>query len=414
VQATSLEAVSSASGHGQNLPLARVRILELGHYIAAPFATRVLADLGAEVIKVERPVTGDPVRQWGQQRNGRSAWWSVHGRNKKSVTLDLKRPEAHEILARLASHCDGVIENFRAGQLEAIGYGDAFFRQINPAVAICHISGFGQDGPYRDRASFGVIGEAVGGLRHLTNHPGDATDKPPVRVGISLGDSIAGLYAVIGMLAALFEGRAQGRTVDVALTESVLSLLEGTLPEYGVFGTIRQPMGSRISTAAPTNAFRTKDNGWFIIAANSDHLFNKLCMLMGDGELCCDPRFSTNQARLANVDALEERITRWTSLHTMDTLEALLLGSNIPGCRVFTAADIAQDPQYQFRKMVHEVEDPLLGSVLHPGSMPHFPDVERKVRWSGSAIGAHNEEIYGELLGFSRDQIGRLQQDGVI
>jgi len=404
----------SGSESGQDLPLARVRILELGHYIAAPFATRILADLGAEIIKVEMPATGDPVRQWGEQRDGHSAWWSVHGRNKKSITLDLKHPDARNIVARLAKHCDGMIENFRAGHLEKMGYGDAFFRQMNPAIAICHISGFGQDGPYRDRASFGAIAEAVGGLRHLTNHAQDAARTPPVRVGISLGDSVAGLYAVIGMLAALLERRVRGRTIDVALTESVLSLLEGTLPEYGVFGTIRQPMGGRIATAAPTNAFPTKDNGWFIIAANSDQLFEKLCVLMGDRDLCRDARFATNQARVANVDALEACITRWTLLHTMDDLDALLLGSNIPGCRVFTAADIVRDPQYQFRKMVQEVEDPFFGSVLHPGIMPHFSDVKRNIRWSGPVVGAHNDEIYGEFLGMSPDEMNSLRSDGVI
>jgi len=398
----------------QNLPLAHLRILELGHYIAAPFATRILADLGAEIIKIEQPKSGDPVREWGQQRAGHSAWWSVHGRNKKSITLNLKHRQARDILSHLIRRCDGLMENFRAGQLEKMGYSDAFFRQHNPALPICHISGFGQDGPYRDRACFGVIGEAVGGLRYLTNNAMNEATMPPVRVGISLGDSVAGLYGVIGMLASLIEGRAEGRSIDVALTESVLSLLEGTLPEYGVFGTVRQPMGGRIATAAPTNAFRTKDDGWFIIAANSDALFEKLCLVMGKKDLCQDPRFANNQARLAHVELLEACITSWTMCHTMDVLEALLLEANIPSCRVFTVADIAQDAQYRFRNMVQEVEDPHLGTVLHPGNVPHFPDIERKVRWSGPAIGAHNDEIYGDFLGFTQAQREKLRDEGVI
>jgi len=398
----------------QDLPLAHLRIMELGHYIAAPFATRILADLGAEIIKIEQPGYGDPVRGWGQQHEGHSPWWSVHGRNKKSITLNLKHPQARDILGLLVENCDGLIENFRAGQLEKMGYSDAFFRQNNSALPICHISGFGQDGPYRDRSSFGVIGEAVGGLRYLTNNaPGEA-NTPPVRVGISLGDSVAGLYAVIGLLASLLEGRSVGRTIDVALTESVLSLLEGTLPEYGVFGTVRQPMGGRIATAAPTNAFRTKDDGWFIIAANSDALFEKLCHLMGDETLHQDARFATNQARLANVEALEQQITSWTMRHTMDEMEILLLEANIPACRVFTVADIARDPQYRFRKMVQEVQDPFLGTVLHPGNVPHFADVKREVRWSGPIIGAHNDEIYGDFLGLTHEQREKLRCDGVI
>lgn len=395
-------------------PLTGVRILELGHYIAAPFAARVLADLGAEIIKIEPPQSGDPVRQWGAQHAGRSAWWSVHGRNKKCVTLNLKHPSSREIIANLVRESDGVIENFRAGHLERMGYSEAFFRKANPSVVVCHISGYGQDGPYRDRSSFGVIGEAVGGLRYLTNNPEGTNDLPPVRVGVSIGDSVAGLYAVIGVLAALVEKRGHGRSIDVALTESVLSLLEGVLPEYSIFGNIRAPMGGRIPTAAPTNAFRTADGGWIIVAANSDQLFRKLCILMGAPELHIDPRFSTNQARVANVDSLEERITRWTTQHTLRAIEQMLLENDIPGCRVFTAADIAADPQYRHRRMVQEVDDPLLGPILHPGAVPLFCDVERDVRWTGPDIGAHNDEIYMKLLGLGKDRLQALRADGVI
>ena len=398
----------------KDLPLVGVRVLELGHYIAAPFATRVLADLGAEVIKIEPPRIGDPVRQWGAQQNGRSVWWSVHARNKKCVTLNLKHPQARPIVEGLVRQCRVVVENFRAGQLNRMGYGDDYLRAIKPEVVVCHISGYGQNGPHCDRSSFGVIGEAIGGLRYLTNNPEGTNDLPPVRVGVSIGDSISGLYAAIGILAALLEKRAHGRSVDVALTESVLSLLEGTLPEYGIFGRIRKPMGGRIPTASPSNAFRTADLGWFIIAANSDQLFDRLCSLMNRPELADDPRFATNQARCNNADALDEIITGWTSSLSMAALEQLLLEKDIPGCRVFTAADIAADSQYLSRRMVQEVDDPLLGPVLHPGSVPHFADSDRRIRWTGPAVGAHNLEIYSQMLGIEEAALEGLMSEGVI
>ena len=397
-----------------DLPLTGIRVLELGHYIAAPFATRVLADLGAEVIKIEPPCIGDPVRQWGAQQNGRSVWWSVHARNKKCVTLNLKHPEARPIIEALVRKCDAIVENFRAGQLSRMGYSDDFFRAIRSNVVICHISGYGQDGPSSDRASFGVIGEAIGGLRYLTNYPEGAYDLPPVRVGVSIGDSIAGLYAAIGMLAALLQRRPRGRSVDVALTESVLSMLEGTLPEYGIFGSVRKPVGGRIPTASPSNAFRTADGGWFIIAANSDQLFDKLCILMCRPELSSDPRFATNQDRCKNVDVLEDIITNWTSSRTVAALETLLGEKNIPGCRVFNVSDIASDSQYLFRRMVQEVDDPLLGRVLHPGAVPYFSDCDRRVRWTGPEVGAHNFEIYCQMLGFEKATFDGLANEGVI
>ena len=235
--------VDSAAGG----PLIGLRVLEIGHFVAAPFCTRVLADLGADVIKIEPPA-GDPVRQWGRQIDGHSLWWSAHGRNKRSVTLNLKHPKAKAIVLRLVESCDALVENFRPGQLTRLGLGPEVLRRARPDLVVAHISGFGQDGPYRDRAAFGVIGEAIGGLRHLTNHPPGTPDLPPVRVGISIGDSLAGLYAAFGIVAALWQrDRAAGdrrpRTLDEALTEAVLSMMEGMLPEYGALGVIRQPTG---------------------------------------------------------------------------------------------------------------------------------------------------------------------------
>ena len=271
-----------AVGHG---PLSGLRVLEIGHFVAAPFCTRLLGDLGADVIKIEPP-GGDPVRQWGKQLDGNALWWSAHARNKRCITLNLKHPKARDIVLRLVESCDALVENFRPGQLAKLGLGKEALQQARPDLVIARISGFGQDGPYRDRAAFGVIGEAIGGLRHLTNHPPGTTDLPPVRVGISIGDSLAGLYAAFGIMAALWQrdrrgGDGRARTMDIALTEAVLSMMEGMLPEYGALGLVRQPTGSRIPTAAPSNAYPTQDGKWILIAANSDPLFAKLTALMG-------------------------------------------------------------------------------------------------------------------------------------
>src|SRR5688572_19601481 len=285
--------------------LSGLRILEIGHFVAAPFCTRLLGDLGADIIKIEPP-SGDPVRQWGKQLDGNALWWSAHARNKRCITLNLKHPKAAGIVLRLVESCDALVENFRPGQLGKLGLDKEVLQQARPDLVIAHISGFGQDGPYRDRAAFGVIGEAIGGLRHLTNHPPGTTDLPPVRVGVSIGDSLAGLYAAFGVMAALWQrdkvgGDAAGRSIDVALTESVLSMMEGMLPEYGALGKIKQPGGGGIATAAPTNAYPTRDGSWVLIAANSEPLFAKFAALIGRPELVGAPGYDGNRARVQNV-----------------------------------------------------------------------------------------------------------------
>jgi crotonobetainyl-CoA:carnitine CoA-transferase CaiB-like acyl-CoA transferase len=396
-----------------------LRVLEIGHFIAAPFCTRILADLGADVIKIE-PRSGDPVRQWGEAVDGHSLWWSMHGRNKRSVTLDLKSPRGRDILLKLVVHCDAVVENFRPGQLEKMGLGPHVLRAVKPNLIITHISGYGQTGPSRDRAAFGVIGEAVGGLRHLTNHPPEVTDLPPVRVGVSIGDSIAALYAAFGMMSALWQrdrasGDGIGRTVDVALTESVLSLMEGMLPEFGALGIIKQPTGGRIATAAPTNAYPTKDAAWVLIAANSDPLFQKLATLMERPELIQSPQYSNNRARVSNVAALDGLITEWTRTFTAQALIALLDAADIPSSKAYSAADCAADSQYLHRGMVRKVKDPHFHSeVLHAGIVPHIPESPGDVRWAGPDIGEHNAQVLMELLGMSPAEVATLRDDGVI
>jgi crotonobetainyl-CoA:carnitine CoA-transferase CaiB-like acyl-CoA transferase len=405
-----------AAGQG---PLSGLRVLELGHFVAAPFCTRLLGDLGADVIKVEPPA-GDPVRQWGAQLEGNSAWWSLHGRNKRCITLNLKHPKAIQIVLRLAAGCDALVENFRPGQLAKLGLGDDVLRGARSDLVVAHISGFGQDGLYRDRAAFGVIGEAIGGLRHLTNHPPGSTDLPPVRVGISIGDSLAGLYAAFGIMAALWQrdrpaGDRRTRSLDVALTEAVLSMMEGMLPEYGALGAVRQPTGSRIPTAAPSNAYPTADGKWILIAANSDPLFAKLAALVGQPELARDPRFTGNRARVRNVEDLDQVISAWTNRFSAAEVDRLLTEADIPCTQVYTAAEIAADPQFRERGMVREVEDPLLGArLLHTGIVPHLPEDPGTIRWPGPAIGAHTDEVMREILGLGPAEVQALRQEGVV
>lgn len=408
--------MSEAAGGG---PLTGLRVLEIGHFVAAPFCTRLLGDLGADVIKIEPP-SGDPVRQWGKQLDGNALWWSVHGRNKRCVALNLKHPKAATIVLRLVASCDALVENFRPGQLAKLGLAEEALRRARQDLVIARVSGFGQDGPYRDRAAFGVIGEAIGGLRHLTDHPPGTTDLPPVRVGISIGDSLAGLYAAFGIMAALWRrdrsgGDGRGRTLDVALTEAVLSLMEGMLPEYGALRLVRQPTGSRIPTAAPSNAYPTADGKWILIAANSDPLFAKLAALMGQPGLGRDPRFTGNLARLRHVDELDRIIGAWSQQLAAAELDRRLSEADIPCTLVYTAAECAADPQFRHRGMVRAVEDPLFGrEILHPGIVPHVPEDPGAVRWPGPAIGAHTDEVLRELLDLGPVEIEGLRQEGVI
>jgi crotonobetainyl-CoA:carnitine CoA-transferase CaiB-like acyl-CoA transferase len=399
-------------------PLTGLRILEIGHFVAAPFCTRILGDLGADVIKVE-PLGGDPVRQWGEQFDGRSLWWSIHGRNKRSIALDLKSADARAIILDLVEHCDAVVENFRPGQLEKLGLGPAVLRARRPGLVVASISGYGQTGPYRDRAAFGVIGEAIGGLRYLTNHAAGVTDLPPVRVGVSIGDSIAGLYAAFGVMAALWQrdragGDGAARTIDVALTESVFSMMEAMLPEYGMLGKIKQPTGGGIATAAPSNAYPTAEGDWILIAANSEPLFAKLAALMGTPEIVSDPRFIGNRARVANADILDAMISAWSRTFPSAQLAETLTEADIPSSKVYTAKDAAEDPQYIERGMVRTVSDPQLGDILHSGIVPHFVEAPGSIRWAGPDIGAHTDELLGTLCGRSADEIASLRARSVI
>ena len=399
--------------------LSGLRVLELGHFIAAPFATRTLADLGADVIKVEQPGEGDPVRSWGRQVEGGSIWWTQHGRNKRCVTADIRSARGRELVLDLVSHCDVVVENYRPGRLERLGLGPDRLAARRAGLVIVRISGYGQTGPQAHLAGFGVIGEAKGGLRHLCAHR-HLEDVPPVRTGVSIGDSISGLYGAIGALAAVIDQRASGRreprVLDVALGESVLTMLEGILPEYAYDGSVREPAGSRIETASPSNAYRAADGAWVLVAANSEVLFAALCDLMGQPELESDPRFTSNPARVANNAALDEIIGAWVATGTSDDIVGRLEEANIPASKVYTAADIAADEQYRARKAVTEVADPRLGPTLHFGVVPVVEGLDRdaQIRWPGPAIGAHNDDVYRELAGLDGAALAQLKEEGVI
>jgi formyl-CoA transferase len=383
-------------------PLVGLKVLEIGHYIAAPFCTRILADLGAEVIKIEPP-GGDPFRGWGAAVNGHSVWFSVHGRNKLSVVLDLKRDR--EIVLRLAARADVLVENLRAGGLERLGLGPDVLHASNPRLVIARISGYGQDGPYRDKPAFGAIGEAMGGIRHLTAHPAGSSDLPPPRCGISISDDLAGLYAAIGLLSALWQrdavGTGRGRVVDVNLVDSVFSLMEGMLPEFAMDGRVRQPVGAAIETAAPTNTYPCADGRWLCIAGNSDLIFARLMAVIGRPDLAADPAYASNGARCAQREALDTAIAAWTRTLPGKEAESLLEAADVPCSRLYDIADCATDPHFLVRKSVQAVEDPLIGFTLHPGPAIRLDGdpAEAIVAWPGPAAGAHTEYVLHTLLG---------------
>ncbi|MEM1299686.1 MAG: CoA transferase, partial [Pseudomonadota bacterium] len=374
------------------------------------------------VIKIEPP-GGDPVRAWGAQVDGKSLWWSAHARNKKSVTLNLKDPEARRIALDLVAASDAVIENFRPGLMEKFGLGPVELAEVKPGCVLVRVSGFGQTGPRARDASFGMIGEAIGGIRHLTGYPPEESDLPPVRTGVSLGDTVAGLYGAIGLLAGLLEQRdappapeTPARVVDVALTESVLSLLEGVLPDYGALGKVRAPTGSRILTAAPSNAYLCADGAWAIIGANSPPLFEALMRCIGKPHLITDPRFADNDGRVANVVALDKEITEWTRARPSAEILADLDEAGIPSSKIYTAEDIVNDPQYQAREAVRAVPDPIHGKdILQPAPVPRFPgENPDTIAWPGPEIGQHTDEVLAEVLGFGDDTIAELRANGTI
>ena len=397
-------------------PLAGLRVIELGTLLAGPFAGRLLGDMGAEVIKVEAPGKPDPLREWGQARyQGRTLMWPVQARNKKCVTLDLRTARGQELLLELVRVAEVLTENFRPGTLERWGLAYERLSEINPGLVLARISGYGQTGPYAGRAGFASVAEAMGGLRHINGFPGEA----PPRTGVSLGDSLAAMFAVQGILAALYHrdvlGGGRGQVVDVSLMEAAFAMLESTVPEYDRLGIVREPTGTNLSGIAPSNIFKSRDDLWMVIAANNDNLFRRLCDAMGRPELADDTRFATHAARGENQEEIEGIVADWARERDAAEIDRVLNEAGVVCGPIYTVAEIFRDPQYAAREMLVEHVDPEFGPYVGPGIVPKFSETPGAVRWSGTwEHGSHNEEVYCGLLGLSDAELGRLREDGVV
>ena len=399
-------------------PLAGVRVIEMGSFIAGPYSAQLLADLGADLIKVEAPGSGDPMRVWGAQAaNGASLWWPVIGRNKRSITLDLRRREGQALARRLVLGADVLIENFRPGTLEGWNLDPEELRRERPGLIVGRVSGFGQTGPYRERAGFAAVSEAMAGLRNLTGYP----DRPPTRVGLSIGDTLAGMFCVIGVISALYArdratggGTGAGQTVDVAITDSVLAVLESVISEFSSIGRIRERTGTALPGIAPSNLYPTQDGSWVVIGANGDGLFRRLAAVMGKPELADDERYATHRARGRNQQEVDDLVTDWTRTLPRDAVLARLDEAKIPAGPVSTAADIVANPHFRARGSVVDVDAGELGTLAMQGVVPRLSDTPGEIRWTGPALGAHNAEIYGGLLGLDDAEISRLQAEGII
>lgn len=395
-------------------PLGGVRVLELGSLLAGPFCGRLLADFGAEVVKIESPGEGDLMRRWGAHRyRGHSLFWPIQARNKKCVTLDLRRQEGQELFRRLARVSDVIVENFRPGTLERWGLGYEPLHEINPGIVLVRVSGFGQTGPYRDKAGFGSVAEAMGGLRYLTGYP----DRPPPRVGISLGDSLAGLFGALGTVVALYHRDARGgrgQCVDVAIYEAVFAMMESCLTEYAKLGVVRERTGTILPGVAPSNIYQTADGKWAVIAANAENVFRRLVSVIGVPDLANDERFRTHEARGENMEALDDLIGEWARQCPMAELIHRLDEAGVPAGPIYSAADVAQDPHYGAREMILTRQDPDLGEIQIPGIVPKLSQTPGEVEWTGPALGQHNREVFVDLLGLSDEELERLQAAQVI
>jgi len=390
-------------------PLQDIRVVELGQLIAGPFCGQLLGDFGAEVIKVEPPQVGDPMREWGQ---GIPVWWSVIARNKKSVTLNLREAEGQALLKRLAAKPDMLIGNFRPGTMEKWGLGYDTLAALNPGLIMVRVSGFGQTGPYAHRAGYGSIGEAMGGIRYLAGDP----DRPPSRVGLSIGDSLAATFACIGALAALHSRHATGRgqVVDSAIYEAVLAMMESTVPEYTAGGVIRERSGAILPKIAPSNVYPTADGEMILIGANQDSVFGRLCAAMGQPELVTDPRYRDHASRGDNQRQLDDLIAAFTATLGAEELLDLLEKNAVPAGRIYRAPEMLADPQYQARESIVDVAHKLFPNLKMQNVAPKLSETAGSIRWPGPDLGEHNEEVYAGLLGLSRERMAELSDRGII
>jgi crotonobetainyl-CoA:carnitine CoA-transferase CaiB-like acyl-CoA transferase len=393
-------------------PLQGVRVIEIGTLIAAPFAARLLGEFGAEVIKIESMGQGDPLRKWRKLHEGTSLWWYLQSRNKKSLSLNLKSPEGIDIVKRLAESADVLIENLRPGALEKLGLGWEVLHALNPKLTLVRISGYGQSGPYRDRPGFGAIGEAMGGIRYTTGTPG----SPPARVGVSLGDSLASMHAVMGALMSLLRvktGKGDGQVVDVSLAESVFNVMESLVPEYDMLGHVRERSGGALPGIAPSNTYPTADGAYVVIAGNSDPIFKRLMQTIGRADLAEDSEFAHNDGRAAQSDMLDGAISAWSSALPIDDVLKALEAAEVPAGRIYNVADIVADPHYQARGMILDADLPGGATVKMPGIVPKLSETPGSVNWQGPALGQHTDSVLGEL-GMSAADIAQLKHNGVV
>ena len=404
---SNLQSADSKSG-----PLSGVTVLELGSFIAGPFAGQLLGDYGAEVIKIEPPISGDPMRKWGVLRDEHSLWWPSIARNKRSVCVDLRVEQGRNVIRRLAQGCDIVIENFRPGRLETWGLGFSELSKVNPRLIMVHVSGFGQTGPKAKSAGFGSIGEAVGGIRYSTGTP----EAPPSRTGISLGDSLAGMFSVVGALAALTEARStgKGQEVDVAIYEAVAALMESSMADYELGGVMRERSGGILTGVAPSNAYPTKDGSDVVIAANADSVFTRLCQTMGQPELATDPRFDSHIRRGQNMAEIDALVTQWTRTKNADELLSQLETSGVPAGKIFTARDMLNDDHYAAREMVMRRTSEQGWELPMPGVVPKFSKTPGTVRSVGPLLGADTRDVLERIAKMGASEVDALEADGTL
>lgn len=396
---------------GPTGPLQGIRVLELGTLIAGPFASRMLGEFGAEVIKVETPGSGDPIRKWRVLHEGNSLWWAVQARNKKSITLNLKAVEGLAVLRKLLGSVDILVENFRPGQLEKWGLSPDELHALNPGLIVVRLSGYGQTGPYKDRPGFGAIAESIGGMRFLS---GD-TDRPPVRVGISIGDSLAGLHAVIGALMALQQRHktGKGQVVDVALYESVFNMMESLLPEYDFAGVVRKRSGASLPGIVPSNTYTCGDGAYIVIGGNGDAIFKRLMSAIDRDDFANNPEMASNDGRVKHTELIDQTIANWCASRSIDEALDALEKADVPVSKIYSIEDIVKDPQFQARGMIETHVFGDHGTLKIPGVVPKLSETPGQTRWLGPKLGEHNQSVLADL-GYSADEIARFGREGVI
>jgi succinyl-CoA---D-citramalate CoA-transferase len=392
------------------LPLSDVKVVELGTLIAGPYCARLLAEFGAEVVKIETPGEGDPLRKWRMLHEGNSLWWYAQARNKKSVAVNLREPDGQAIVRGLARSADIVVENFRPGTLEKWGLGYEALSKDNPGLVMVRISGFGQTGPYKDRPGFGAIGESMGGMRYLTGYP----DRAPVRVGISIGDSLAAMFGVIGALTALHQRgqTGKGQVIDVALYEAVFAMMESMLPEFGMGGHVRERTGASLPGIVPSNTYPCRDGKYVVVGANADSIFKRMMRAIGRGDLADDPTLASNDGRVKRTEELDRVIGAWTSRHDLDAVLEVLDKAEVPSGRIYSIADIVADIHYQARGMIERHK---LGAkeLLLPGIVPKLSQTPGRTKWIGPRLGEHTGEVLAGL-GYTEGEIEAMKRRGVI